>query len=837
MDRSFQGAPAPSAADPAADRCQLVSDPLFTVGGTDVRRVTGRNAPSVINAVFNFRNFWDGRANDTFNGVNPFGPRDPDARIWKAVGGQAQPVSIAIPFASLASQATGPGLSGVEMSCDGRSWPFVGRKMLKLTPLGKQLADPADSVLGPLANSRQAAGRPGLQASYSDLIQKAFRPEYWSASAPVQLGGVSFNQMEANFSLFWGLAIQTYEATLVSDDTPVDRYAAGDASALTAQQQRGLDIFMHEAKCAECHSGPEFTGASVSHVALDRFERMHMGNDGIAVYDNGFYNTGVRPTNEDLGVGGTDPLGNPLSEVGLCEQALQRGQVCSVINTNQAGPAPNGSAAALVNGRAGEGIPAAPLLPPCPQGTPSSTATCDRINVLGAFKTPGLRNIELTGPYMHNGGLATLRQVVEFYNRGGDFAGTNMDNLDRNVVPLHLSADKIDGLVAFMTALTDERVRWQRAPFDHPQLCFPDGQVGSESAVVASATSGAAADAVLCLPAVGAGGATQPLRPFLTPGPFEAPLPATPTPTPIPSPTATPSPTPTLPPSATPTPSPTTTPSATPTPSPTATPSATLMLAPTATPAARNSGSGSSPARPADSGMSGAGNAGGSAASHQASSQPAATATPVPTSAALSVGPSVSAASAPDQSDVVQSSRAETPPTATEPAAATIEAAAANPADRVVTWGWDAGTVTVDTDAEVGNLHLGSRVFALIAVDGTGSQVTTFDPPLVLIFHPTSDDLAALLADLSVPPVSALDPDSGEFRSLPPTWNLDGTLTVSLDRLAPVGGVEAAVAPTTTDVGSTIATEPEVDAAVAAVPTEFELAEPAEPQVLAQDDS
>ena len=47
-----------------------------------LRQVTGRNAPSVINAVFNFANFWDGRANNIFNGVNPFGPLDQSAGIW-----------------------------------------------------------------------------------------------------------------------------------------------------------------------------------------------------------------------------------------------------------------------------------------------------------------------------------------------------------------------------------------------------------------------------------------------------------------------------------------------------------------------------------------------------------------------------------------------------------------------------------------------------------------------------------------------------------------------------------------------------------------------------------
>ena len=63
-----------------------VVDPVWSIsdgnGGTvNVRRSTPRNAPSVINAVFNYRNFWDGRAQNTFNGVNPFGAGDPTAHL------------------------------------------------------------------------------------------------------------------------------------------------------------------------------------------------------------------------------------------------------------------------------------------------------------------------------------------------------------------------------------------------------------------------------------------------------------------------------------------------------------------------------------------------------------------------------------------------------------------------------------------------------------------------------------------------------------------------------------------------------------------------------------
>ena len=67
----------------------------------------------------------------------------------------------------------------------------------------------------------------------------------------------------------------------------------------------------------------------------------------------------------------------------------------------------------------------------------------------GKFKTPTLRGITKTAPYMHNGSFKTLEEVVEFYNRGG---GTN-PNLDPRIRPLGLSADEMRDLVAFLKAL------------------------------------------------------------------------------------------------------------------------------------------------------------------------------------------------------------------------------------------------------------------------------------------------------------------------------------------------------------------------------------------------
>ena len=61
-----------------------VPDPVFNVRGIKTRRVEPRNAPTVINAIFNDRNFWDGRAQSDFNGVDPFGSRSTAARVhWR----------------------------------------------------------------------------------------------------------------------------------------------------------------------------------------------------------------------------------------------------------------------------------------------------------------------------------------------------------------------------------------------------------------------------------------------------------------------------------------------------------------------------------------------------------------------------------------------------------------------------------------------------------------------------------------------------------------------------------------------------------------------------------
>jgi cytochrome c peroxidase len=456
------------------DKGNLIKDDIFNLNGVNIRQATGRNSPTNINAVFNDRNFWDGRANRFFNGVNIAGDMDPDARVWKVSKSSpglitsiiglllgkkptttesVSQVSILIDNSSLASQAVGPPLNDVEMSWLGRTFPELGRKMFSLRPLALQEVHSKDSVLG---KDIDKSGK-GIKVAYADLVKAAFADEWWNST---KLAPDGYTLMEANFSLFFGLAIQQYEATLVSDETPYDKYAKGDKKALSKQQLEGFSLFMNEGKCINCHGGAEFAGGTVSEVRDEPIEFMEM-QVGKAFYDNGFYNIGVRPTNEDLGVGAVHPVFGPWS---LTRRVQQGDKPKDIKNAPRISPG-------------------------------------DRIAVNGAFKTPTLRNVELTGPYFHNGGQRTLKEVVQFYARRADFFQENINDLDPDVngIPEIRGDDKkIDAIVAFMKALTDERVRYQKAPFDHPQLVLPNGHSG--------VSGGVAIDNDFVLPAVGAGG-------------------------------------------------------------------------------------------------------------------------------------------------------------------------------------------------------------------------------------------------------------------------------------------------------------------------------------------
>jgi hypothetical protein len=350
------------------------------------------------------------------------------------------------------------------MSYAGRTWPAIGRKLLALRPLATQTVAPDDGVLGPYVNRCCR----GLDPSYTylSLVRAAFQPAYWNSDQLVDESGDSpqpgssgrFTIAEINFSLFFGLAVQAYESTLIADDTPFDRFMAGERDALTSEEKSGFLVYQTRAFCQFCHSGPELTRASISATrALGTVDSVLAGKPGSLQYlfsDTGFFHTGVRPAFEDPGLDMTDDFQVAIS--------------LAARNSD----------------------------------TP--------LGIAGAFKVPGLRNVEFTGPYFHNGGQASLEQVVDFYARGGDFPDSPTLPVEINPVPLTAS-DRAD-LVVFLKSLSDDRVRFERAPFDHPGLCVPIGYAAAPPTDPAFPAS--ALDRWAGIPAVGRKGNAMPLQTF-----------------------------------------------------------------------------------------------------------------------------------------------------------------------------------------------------------------------------------------------------------------------------------------------------------------------------------
>jgi cytochrome c peroxidase len=549
-----------------AEHCTDVADPVFAISGAygkslATRQVEPRNTPTTINSAFNKRQFWDGRANNTFNGVGVFGQRDiagdPNLRLILATeGGSPVLGALSLENASLASQAVGPPLSSIEMSCAGRTFAELGRKISRITPLAGQHIDPTDSVLGGVANLDGPGFVPGY--SYSWLIQQAFDPRYWSVPGKFRIAGGAltedesgYSQLETNMSMFWGIAIMLYESTLISDKSEFDDlFAAGDIqmpncnanAAVDPLLARGCKIFFRSpfgappadgvrgAGCAFCHSGTDLfsEAAAQANVAFPPMLQVADVNAVIGTRDLGFANIGLRPAFVDVGLGGTDPYGNPLAFGRQYRQFALTGNRSVVSDPFLLLAIDNN---ALVR-----------------NGAVNNTA---KLESDGSTKIPSIRNSALTAPYFSYGGYASLRQVMKFYNRGGnrrqltadsialermpgstclggDNTGTGPDgdhffpvqdadcntnvtglmrplgllDCDANgVVTCDVATDDLSAVVRFMESLTDRRVQCDQAPFDHPELSLPHGHTAAEGAL-----PGTAAEQRFLLPAVGATG-------------------------------------------------------------------------------------------------------------------------------------------------------------------------------------------------------------------------------------------------------------------------------------------------------------------------------------------
>jgi len=602
-----------------SDDCTHSADPVFHVNSTRTRRVEPRNAPTVFNAIFNYRNFWDGRANNIFNGSSPWGERDPNAGVWVKINARTvQKQRLHLINSALASLATAPPLSDSEMACQQRNWPDIGRKLLLRQPLQHQKVHNEDSVLGSLSSSSPGNLQPGLSTTYKQLIMQAFSPKYWSYAGtgfiPGRPGQAPYNQMEANFAMYFGLALQLYQATLVSDDAPIDRtdrhpvtgvptwQGLGYDAAKIARLTDGASKFINN-HCNLCHAGPALTTAAIVPnttlvtptpgatygppnalvpygpnalgydyltpgayaVGINRYINVLSrdnigaagGSGGGKLHDMGFTNTGVGNPADDPGLGGFDDFGNPLSfseqykqyllgnTVGMVDPGINTIRSCDFVepvawdvpfSDNGIFTAPDGLEIDgnregvlrnqnCVNQTAGDDPNGPFTTARIPTVAAANYALANKpaklaLAVEAAFKIPSLRNVELTGPYMHNGSMATLDQVVEFYARHANIDSAlkfNLINSTTLSTSVTAAQDRAN-VKEFLLALTDERVRYEQAPFDHPEIAVPHGHPGDNQSVTpGNPIDGALADDdYLVVPAVGAGGSTQPLASFDT---------------------------------------------------------------------------------------------------------------------------------------------------------------------------------------------------------------------------------------------------------------------------------------------------------------------------------
>ncbi|MFM8219475.1 MAG: hypothetical protein ACKOJF_11200, partial [Planctomycetaceae bacterium] len=486
------------------------------------RQALERNAPTVVNAALYDRLFHDARASNVFNGYDHLGDdagRDGYGK-WVLKHGCWHRVLVRIPNAALASQATAPLLSTSEMSWFGRQYHHVARKLLApgVRPLQTQLVSCTDSVLGgyvsPLPGEQAGMG---LQTTYRELFRQAFRPEFVSdhcVPAVAERDGptgqpLRLSQLEANFSLLWGLAIQAYEQTLISGQSPLDdildrtRRGVPQSKDLATQQALwGLKLFQEHA-CADCHLLPEFAGATYATLygpvlefegPLDAinadeeqngfmewqqarsrgairpaliesmFFRPNLAN---RLYDGGIYNLGV--TTDVPGQKGFD-VGNG-GEVGL-DLTSQGEAVASTANAF------------------GSGLFSDVLMRDVPLMYSRARRFDEQRSVArGAFKTATLRNVELTAPYFHDGSHSTLDDVMEHYEEPKN----NLDQKNRLLhaaliadppEPIETNVPKSplvaqyqmnprDAVIHLMKMLTDPRVKHGAPPFDGPSLLVP----------------------------------------------------------------------------------------------------------------------------------------------------------------------------------------------------------------------------------------------------------------------------------------------------------------------------------------------------------------------------
>ena len=196
------------------------------------------------------------------------------------------------------------------------------------------------------------------------------------------------------------MAMAAFERTLVSGNSRFDRWYFKGEKSLSEQEMRGFQTFIGNGRCVSCHTIEQTTATFI---------------------DGEFHNIGVginHVPSDDL-----DRLASEFLRADYNREAVDE-KVLTDAKTSELG----------------------------------RFAVTRNTTEMGAFKTPTLRNIDLTAPYMHDGSLKTLEEVVDHYNRGG--ASTDKEVitpfLSGGIRPLNLTDQEKSDLVAFMKALTSQ---------------------------------------------------------------------------------------------------------------------------------------------------------------------------------------------------------------------------------------------------------------------------------------------------------------------------------------------------------------------------------------------
>ncbi|WP_321395320.1 cytochrome-c peroxidase [Emcibacter sp.] len=196
-------------------------------------------------------------------------------------------------------------------------------------------------------------------------------------------------------------AIASFERTVIAGDSPFDRYMyGGDKTAMSEAAIRGMRVFRFEGRCVSCHT----TSQTFALFTDNKFHNLNVNFELISDSLDSVTKTFIQDKE-----GGADLDVTVLTN----QEASELGRFVV------------------------------------------STAPAD----IGAFKTPTLRNIELTAPYMHDGSLKTLEEVVDFYNNGGrvEADGPVNDFQSGGIRPLNLTDQQKADLVEFLKALTSSR--------------------------------------------------------------------------------------------------------------------------------------------------------------------------------------------------------------------------------------------------------------------------------------------------------------------------------------------------------------------------------------------